>query len=223
MKFRHEIKHSISYMDYLVLLQRLPLVTQYDVHGNKGKYRVRSLYFDDIRDTALFEKINGVNKREKFRLRYYNDDISYIRLEKKSKENGLCHKEMCVLTMEEVEKVLKGDINWLLESGKPLLVELYSKINGKGIYPKTIVDYDRDAFIYPAGNVRITLDQNIRTGMCGTDFLNPQSITVPVSEKQIILEVKWDEFLPGIIWDSIWLEGRSDSAYSKYAAARIYG
>lgn len=223
MKFRHEIKHNISYTDYIVLRQRLSAIAKYDTHGENGHYHIRSIYFDDIYDTALMEKINGIPKREKFRLRYYDEDISYIRLEKKSKENGLCHKEMEVLTLEETKKILNGETEWLLHSEKALLKELYYKMTANGIRPKTIIDYERDAFVYPAGNVRITLDYNIRTGMRGTDFLNAQSITVPVELNTIILEVKWDEFLPGIIRDSLGLEGRRDSAYSKYAAGRIYG
>ena len=85
MKFRHELKHEISLMDYYVLRQRLQAVAQPDIHGENGSYKIRSLYFDDDFDTALKEKINGINLREKFRLRFYDDDVIYIRLEKKSK------------------------------------------------------------------------------------------------------------------------------------------
>ena len=223
MKFRHEIKHKISLSDYFVLRQRLSAVAKCDIHGTNGKYQIRSLYFDDMHDTALMEKISGVNKREKFRLRYYNGDISYIRLEKKCKENGLCSKEAAILTIQETRKILEGDIEWLIESDRPLLRELYLKMVTKGLRPKTIVDYPRDAFVFPAGNVRVTLDYDMKTGLGGIDFLNPDCVMVPVRENPMILEVKWDEFLPSVIRDIVQLEGRSDTAYSKYAASRIYG
>ncbi len=222
MKFRHEIKHEISQADYLVLCQRLSAVARPDIHGENGCYRIRSLYFDDFRDMALMEKINGINIREKFRIRYYEDDIAYIRLEKKSKINGLCSKTAAVLSVWETQKILDGDYEWMLESDIPLVRELYLKLVTKGLRPKTIVDYKRDAFIFPAGNVRVTLDCDIRTGMNYRDFLYPSSLTLPIGSP-IILEVKWDEFLPGIIRDAVQLEGRKNGAYSKYAACRIYG
>ena len=222
MKFRHEIKYEISLVDYYVLSQRLSVVMPRDIHSENGSYRVRSLYFDDAKDTAFKDKINGVNMREKFRLRYYDDDVSYIRLEKKSKINGLCNKTATVLTVWETQKILSGDLEWMMESDVPLVRELYLKVTTKGLCPKTIVDYQRDAFIFPAGNVRVTLDYNIRTGINCVDFLNPECVTIPVSGKPIILEVKWDEFLPGIVRDAVQLEGRKNAAYSKYAASRVY-
>ena len=223
MKFRHEIKHEISGVDYFVLRQRLSAVAKNDIHGNNGSYRIRSLYFDDFYDSALMEKINGINFREKFRLRYYDEDVSYIRLEKKSKINGLCSKMAAVLTIRETQKILNGEWEWMMESDVPLIRELYLKLTTKGLRPKTIVDYYRDAYIFPAGNVRVTLDYNIRTGINCVDFLNPESMTMPVEKNPIILEVKWDEFLPNIIRDAVLLDGRKSAAYSKYAASRIYG
>lgn len=108
-------------------------------------------------------------------------------------------------------------------SDRPLVQELYSKMTFKQLRPKTIVDYTREPFVYAPGNVRITLDYNIRTGLSCTDFLNPDCVTIPAGEPTIILEVKWDTFLPSIIRDIIQMENRNPSAFSKYALCRIYG
>ena len=89
--------------------------------------------------------------------------------------------------------------------------------------PKTIVDYTREPFIYRPGNVRVTFDYDIRTGLSGTDFLNPDCVTMPAGDAGIILEVKWDGFLPNIIRDAVWVPGRRETAFSKYAQCRIYG
>lgn len=206
MKYRHEWKHEIDYSDMLVLRARLSAVTNRDVHTVNGKYEIRSLYFDTLTDKALREKVDGVNIREKFRMRYYNGDLSFIRLEKKSKVNGLCLKESVPLTMEQAQAILGGDYLAMVQCNIPLVAELYSKMAGQGLRPKTIVDYTREAFVFAPGNVRITLDYNIRTGMQNTDFLNLDSVTVPVREAPIILEVKWDEYLPDIIRDAVQLE-----------------
>ena len=223
MKYRHEWKHEISYGDMLVLRQRLSTVMKRDKHAIDGKYLIRSLYFDNASDKALREKVDGVNIREKFRIRYYNNDTSLIHLEKKSKVNGLCLKDSVALSFEQAQAIANGDYGWMIDSGVPLIQELYSKMMSQGLRPKTIVDYLREPFVFAPGNVRVTLDYNIRTGMNCTDFLNPNCVTVPAGDAPIILEVKWDEYLPDIIRDAVQLRGCRVGAFSKYAVCRIYG
>ncbi|MCR4924059.1 MAG: polyphosphate polymerase domain-containing protein [Lachnospiraceae bacterium] len=221
--YRHEWKHEISYGDLLTIRTRMKAIARPDPHAKEGSYLIRSLYFDNIYDKALREKVDGVNMREKFRIRLYNLDPSLIHLEKKSKLNGLGTKYSADLSKEEAERIIKGDIEWMLESERPLLKELYCKMNFQGLLPKTIVDYTREPFIFPAGNVRVTLDYNIRTGMLKTDLLDPDCVTVAAGREAIVLEVKWDEYLPDIIRDAVQLKGVRVSAFSKYAHCRVYG
>lgn len=223
MDFRHEWKHEINLSDMVILRQRLKAVMKPDENAVDGKYFIRSLYFDNISDKALREKIDGVNCREKFRIRYYNGDTSLIHLEKKSKVNGLGNKQSARLSAEEAQKIVDGDFDWMIDCGRPLVQELYAKMKSQGLRPKTIVDYTREPFIFSAGNVRVTLDYDIRTGLYCTDFLNTDCITIPAGNAPIILEVKWDEFLPSVIRDIVQLESRHTAAFSKYAACRIYG
>lgn len=223
MKFRNEWKHEITLSDQMTLRARLRTVAKPEEHGINGIYAIRSLYFDDLFDTALREKIDGVNRREKFRIRYYGKDTSFIRLEKKSKINGLCNKLMTRISAEETERIIAGDTEWMRDDSRELVRELYLKMKNGGLRPRTIVDYTREAYVFLAGNVRVTFDYNIRTGLQSVDFLNPDSVTVPAGDAPIILEVKWDEYLPDIIRDAVQLEGRRSSAFSKYAACRIYG
>ena len=222
MELRHEWKHEISYCDMLVLRQRLGAVMKKDSHAKDGTYFIRSLYFDNAADKALREKLDGVNCREKFRIRCYDHDHSLIHLEKKSKQNGLGGKEVAPLTAEETRKILDGDWLWMAECDRPLVQELYRKMQSQGLRPKTIVDYTRQAFVFGPGNVRVTLDYDIRTGLGCTDLLDPDCVTVPAGDSPIILEVKWDDFLPGVIRDIVQLTGRHTSAFSKYAICRIY-
>lgn len=225
MKMRHEIKHEITYHDMIILRKRLQTVMKRDSYAKDGIYKIRSLYFDNISDKALREKIDGVNHREKFRIRYYNDDTSFIRLEKKSKKSDIGNKQMAPLTLEEAQKIIDGDYEWMKScKDRPLILELYTKMVLQGLRPKTIVDYTREPFTFDAGNVRVTLDYNIRTGLKCTDFLNSDCITIPAGDTNtIILEVKWDNYLPDIIKDIVQLEGRRGAAFSKYAVSRIYG
>ena len=222
-KYRHEWKHVLNTGDLLILRQRLRAVMESDPHAIDGKYYIRSLYFDNLDDKALREKIDGVNMREKFRIRLYNCDSSVIHLEKKSKRNGLGTKYSAVLTAEQAQKIVDGDIDWMLRSDHPLIQELYCKMRYQGMRPKTIVDYTREPFIFRPGNVRVTLDYDIRTGLGCTDFLNPDAVTIPAGDAPILVEVKWDEFLPSIIRDLVSIPDRRVGSFSKYAQCRIYG
>ena len=221
--YRHEWKHEISYMDLLTIRQRLRAVAEPDPHAVDGKYLIRSLYFDDLSDRALRQKADGVDRREKFRIRYYNLDPSVIHLEKKSRLHGLGTKYSADLSAEEAQKIVDGDIDWMLSSGRPLVQELYCKMRYQGLRPKTIVDYTREPFIYRPGNVRVTFDYDIRTGLGSTDFLNPDAVTIPAGDAPILLEVKWDAYLPSVIRDAVQTPGVRVGAFSKYARCRIYG
>ena len=109
------------------------------------------------------------------------------------------------------------------QDSRPLLQELYTKMRTQRLRPKTIVDYTREAYVYGPGNIRVTMDYGIRTGLGSTDFLDHGSVTIPVPGSPIILEVKWDAFLPDTIRAAAALEGRRTAPYSKYAACRAYG
>ena len=221
--YRHEWKHQISLSDQLAVRARLRAVCRADSHAAHGQYQVRSLYFDNLEDKALREKIDGVNCREKFRIRYYNGDLSLIRLEKKSKAGGLCSKESAALTREEAQAAADGALAWMPESGRPLVQELYHKMTCSLLRPKVIVEYTREAFVCGPGNVRVTLDYGLRTGLGCAGFLSADCVTIPAGNAPAILEVKWDAFLPSVIRDAVQLESRRASAFSKYAACRMYG
>ncbi|MBR1472209.1 MAG: polyphosphate polymerase domain-containing protein [Lachnospiraceae bacterium] len=221
--YRHEWKHEITYSDLIAIRQRMKAVARPDPHAVDGKYLIRSLYFDNAADKALREKIDGVNRREKFRIRYYNLDPSVIHLEKKSRLNGLGTKYSAALSEEEAQRIVEGEIDWMMESERALIQELYCKMRYQGLQPKTIVDYTREPFIYEPGNVRVTLDYDLRTALHRIDFLDPECVTIPAGEAPVIMEVKWDAYLPDIIRDAVQLKGVRVGAFSKYARCRIYG
>jgi len=222
MQFRHEVKHEISSHDMLVLRQRLQAVMKPDRHAVDGKYEIRSLYFDNLDDEALREKLDGINIREKYRIRLYNNDQSVIRLEKKYKCCGLGFKISANLAPEQAQALADGNISWMAASTDEVILGFYARARNGGLQAKVIVDYTREPFVFPPGNTRVTLDHNIRTGMGCTDFLNPACVTIPIKDSPCILEVKWDAYLPDVIRDAIQLDGRRSAAFSKYAACRMY-
>ena len=224
-KPRHELKHFINLAEAMALRQRLSAVLQRDSHaGADGTYRVRSLYFDNFADKALQEKRDGVSQREKFRLRYYGNDPGLIKLERKAKQRGLCQKFTASLIAAECRRLLDGDTSWLLDRPEPDCHDLYAKMKDQLLRPRTLVDYVREAFVFQPGNVRVTLDSQIRSGLDSTDFFNTGLPTVAAAAAgQIVLEIKYDEFLPDIIGDLVQVPNRQATAVSKYATCRITG
>ncbi len=222
MKFRNELKHHVTEFDLIGIRQRLQLVADRDTHANSnGIYDVKSLYFDNCYDKALVEKIAGYEKREKFRIRYYNNDTSFIRLEKKSKINGKCLKISCPITREQVDRIIENDISWMQSSNEELIVELWAKMQYQILRPRNIVIYKREAYIYAPGNVRVTIDSDIRGQSDITRFWDTDDEAIKLFSRSI-LEIKWDEFLPQIIRDAVQLNTDVQSRnFSKYAATRI--
>ncbi|MBN1043841.1 VTC domain-containing protein [Clostridium botulinum] len=224
-KFRHELKHYINFSDYLAIKSRIRSIMHIDKNANKdNEYKIRSLYFDNAYDKVLMEKVIGLSKRDKFRIRFYNDNHEFIRLEKKSKIRGLCLKDSTRISKEECEKIINGKIEFLKDSRDKLFIDLYAQMKGQLLRPKTIVDYTREAYIYPIGNVRITFDKSVRTGIQSKNLFNDDLPTIEtIDNKHIVLEVKFDEFLPQVIQDIIQVNERRPTSISKYEAARIYG
>ena len=221
MNGRHELKHYINIADYAQLRARLRVAANPDENaGVDGSYIVRSLYFDNYSDKAVIEKLSGLSRREKFRFRYYNSDTSFIRLERKSKANRLAYKESAAITAEQCTLILAGNYNCLKSPDTPLLMELYTKIRYQNLRPRNIVEYHREVYKYRAGNVRITFDSNIRTSNSVTGFLNPELTTIPAAGA-IVMEIKFDGFLPDIFRDILQIGFRNQTEFSKYVVARL--
>ncbi len=224
--FRHELKYDIDRAEYLALRQRLRAVMKPDPHaGADGTYTIRSIYFDNIEDKALREKIDGVQKREKFRIRYYNDNLSSIFLEKKQKIDNLCLKTDALISERECRDILSGSLDFMKEHREELVRELYCKMKSQGLRPRVLVSYTREPYIFSAGNVRVTFDSKIRTTLYHRTFLEEKVNDIISTDTpfQIILEVKYDTFLPEIISLLLQSEGIRQTAFSKYGICRRYG
>jgi len=224
--YRHELKYVIPYADYDAMRRRLKLVMRSDPHtSDDGTYRIRSIYFDNCDDKALKEKVDGIEKREKFRIRYYNDDLSFITLEKKMKIDNLCLKYDAPITEEECRQLLNGQIEWMKDHDEGLVKELYAKMRYQCLGPRVLVSYLREPYIYKPGNVRITFDSQIRTTHFHREFLTERvsDISATDTPQDMILEVKYDAFLPKIIQDMIQVKNIRQQAFSKYGACRRFG
>lgn len=218
---RHEHKLSINELDYCQLKARLVHLTTLDAHSSgQGGYKIRSLYFDNYMDKAVTEKLSGQSRREKFRIRFYEDDPTFIRLEKKAKSNRLCYKGQVQISQDECQALLEGDRDFLKDESRPLFMELYLKMKEENLRPRVIVDYWREAYLFPAGNVRITFDRDVRASQHVQGFFDPDLLTIPAA-RALILEIKYDGFLPDVIRQALQIGSRNESEFSKYLVSRL--
>lgn len=221
--YRYENKYIITTADYLTLTTRLKTLMSPDenVVNSEGEYFIRSLYFDDEFQSGLEDKREGALEREKFRIRFYNFDRSFIRLESKQKHNFLTRKESANLTYEEVKNILDGDIWDLFNSEYELVRSFYLKSRLRHLRPKVIVDYVREAYTY--NDVRITFDKNIRTANYQTNIFSKGVITLPcLPSNMMVLEVKYDDDLPYVIKKLLQPLAASQTAFSKYDMCRRF-
>ncbi|MEG0766913.1 MAG: polyphosphate polymerase domain-containing protein [Clostridia bacterium] len=200
-KYRHELKYMINQPERMLLRARFAGVLRRDANtGPSGVYWIRSLYFDDYWNTAYVDKEDGVLARHKYRIRVYNCSDRLIRLERKNKVGQYINKQSAPLTREQTERILAGDYAFLEKSAHPLLQEFYYECTARIMRPRVIVDYDREPFVLPQGDVRITFDQHVRAGMGAFDLFDDALPTVEVvPANQVIMEIKFTEFLPSLV------------------------
>lgn len=217
--YRNEWKYLISYKEAELLKRRLLTVMKLDPHAKDGGYMIRSLYFDDWKDTAYQEKMMGVMYRSKWRIRIYNYTDARISLERKKKVGSYIHKDSAQISREEFFRILDCDFDFLLQKEDSLCREFYYECVAKLMRPKVIVDYDRVPLIYDAGTVRITFDYDVRAAYGSFDIFDDSLPTMyTLEEDQLVLEVKYTEFLPQIIKELLPLNGQEFTALSKYTS-----
>lgn len=221
-KYRHELKFKISNSAAEVLKQKLSLILKKDKNAyySDGSYLIKSLYFDDLDSSSYYEKMDGVLYRKKYRIRIYNNNDEFIRLEKKMKHNTYTAKEQILISKDIYSKILNGKLDEI-ESPTGLLEEFITNSKTKHLVPSVIVLYHRTAFTYPISEVRITFDSHIQSGLYNYDLFDKQVPMYDVSEpgKQV-LEVKFNEVLPLHIANILNDIPSCKEAVSKFAICR---
>lgn len=223
MKYRHEIKYIISKSSAEILKQKLKTIMEVDKNSyNKDNtYLIRSLYFDDPQSTAYYEKLNGVEFRKKYRIRIYNKQDDFIRLECKYKHNNMTSKESVLISKDICSKIINGSIDDIDITKDNILKRFIIDMKTKKLAPSVIVDYKRLAYTYPVSEVRVTFDSQIKSGIYNYDLFDEDtSYTSVIDDDYLVLEVKYNEILPetlAIILSTISL---NREAYSKFATCR---
>ncbi len=223
MKYRSEWKYICNNHDLVILEERIKGILCYDQNAGKKTYNIHSLYFDDYLNSCANDNDAGASERLKWRIRYYDDDRGFIRLEKKEKNNDLCYKRSCVISRKEYDDIIKGntyDVFW--NTQEKLLKEFCLEIIRKLYAPKIIIDYERTAFVEPITNIRITFDKNICGSLNINEFLEGTYEKYPLQNMgQHVLEVKFDDVLPSYLEKILHENGLQRNTFSKYYLGRI--
>lgn len=214
--FRQERKYYLTPSDAAVLRQRVAWLLCPDAYSQDGPYHISSLYFDDIYDTALRQKQCGALVRDKWRVRWYNGATAQARLERKHKCGDLSRKEQTWLNAAQFERLNRGDCACAAGEDAPVWRALYAAWLRSWLRPVVRVDYDREAFSYTPGNVRVTFDNNLRAARPGAAFSLPVQ-----TDGLVILELKCDGFLPSVVAGLFAGMEFNQLSISKYVMARF--
>lgn len=217
--YRNEWKYCCTSAELAAIAARLDALLPKDEHtGNGGRYAVHSLYFDDLWNTCAVATEAGYAERFKYRIRYYDQDPSFLRLERKEKLDGGCHKDSCRLTVAEFGALCRGDVApFLFDETRPLLRRFSADVLSRHFTPRAVVDYERVAYVEPITNVRITMDCNISVSRPTEGFLAGEYLKIPLLKKELhILEVKFDGILPAYIKQCLYDSHLQQSSFSKY-------
>lgn len=219
---RHELKYYINEKEYESLRNKVRPIISLDKNADaNGDYHIRSLYFDDIYDSSLYEKNYGVFRRKKYRIRIYDFSSNVIKLECKSKFGEYVSKDSVNLDLAEYDKIMSGDYAFL-SSENGLKQEFFRCLTDGVLRPRVIVDYRREAYIYNPGDVRITFDKELSVGYNSNDIFNKDLASLKIFiDPTIILEVKYDEFLPQFIRGLLSISSHERCAVSKYLMCRV--
>lgn len=219
--YRVENKYNCSESELRILQNRLEGVLQADSNENHPQgYSIISLYFDDLQDTCLHDTEDGVELRDKYRIRIYNNSLETIKLEVKSKKDGYIYKKSKSISKEQLDRLMRGECieNSATMEDPATLFNL--AIRTKGLRPKVIVAYERKAYVFGPGNTRITLDRNVRASKRVEDFGSENISYDFLHEFDKVLEVKYDEFIPGFLLQLLELGNMQQTSYSKYQLCR---
>ena len=216
---RHEEKYICSERQLVIIENRLKAVMPVDANQTGSDYHIRSLYFDTAGDRMYHESLNGVNKRIKYRLRFYNMDTGFFRMERKDSVRNMKQKYSARVGIDTATALI--DNKYPEDTDDKVLNEIYVLSKTEGLHPAAIVDYRRTAFTHPIGNVRITLDRDIACTSRTGEFLDKHALLYPVMPPgRHVLEVKYDNILPGYIKAVIDAGNLERVSFSKYAYAR---
>lgn len=220
MDYRVEQKYLISDRQIEYLKIRLQGYMEPDANMQGEPYLIRSVYFDDMMNSCMHENEEGMDNREKFRIRTYNNNQDLIKLELKSKKRGYTSKKSAILTKKEADSLLRGES--IFGTSEFLKTKLSSEMQYRRLLPVCIVEYERTAFVEAMGNVRITFDRNIGSSSEISCFWDDNMPVTPVlNAGKHILEIKYDELIPDYIKEIIDEGNLSKTAFSKYYFARI--
>ncbi len=224
-KFRNELKFEVTEAELKIIESRISNICVKDPHVyDSDIYEIRSIYFDDINNSYYYENENGLDPREKFRIRIYNGSDERISLELKKKEHLMTNKKSVTISKDECLLFMKDDADVDHLFGKSELLNKFLRIyKSNQLRGKVIVSYERTPYIYYPGNVRITFDRNISSTADISTFFEDRLLSRPVMERgRHILEVKYDEFLPNVLYSALSIRSLRQTAFSKYYYCRKF-
>lgn len=217
---RNEYKYLMSFADAARLQKKLDVVLHPDTYGEGGIYRVKSLYFDSVNHIDFQEKLAGYEKRKKVRLRIYDEDSSYAKLELKEKQGNYQHKYSLMISRQDAEALVKGDYTVLWHYEDEIATLLYTTMMLGCYRPTAVVEYVRKAYTFPENRTRLTFDFHIKSSETDLDLFSKNLPFYPILAEYVVLEVKYTKTLMKFIQKILSDYPLTNVSVSKYCNGR---
>ena len=227
---RIEYKYLVpigSVSKILNLLSPYLILDKYSAMMPNNEYTVRSIYFDTSELNFYHEKISGIKKRKKIRIRGYNkyQQDACIFLEIKRKNGPTIIKNRAAVNYSNLQNILEsGDVSSYVISFPKITKSIENArkflfhIHNSSLKPIVKNIYEREAYFHKFDkDWRVTIDKNLRSSLA----LNPQCLyednkTIPSLTNYSILEIKGSGDMPYVFRNTIANLGFSLRALSKY-------
>lgn len=171
-----------------------------------NSYTVRSIYYDTWRLRFYSEKIDGLKRRRKLRIRTYNEHVasSVASFEIKNKISSSCLKERALIQYESMLHLMDDSMDRAmplpnLSRGEKLSLEKFLFLKDyMNLEPSVLVTYEREPYIGQLDSkIRVTFDRNIRgIERPGLDQLFAESGFRHLETDKVILELKFNNLMP---------------------------
>ena len=211
---RQEHKYLISYVDYFKIRDAIRTLFIHDQHGSNDSYQVNSIYLDDVYFSGAQDKAFGNELHKKYRIRYY-DDATKKKLELKKKTGNNSIKTSTPINDEVFQAIIDNDVDVLEKHFDDKLIRLYTlDFFRKNLEPKCNIIYKREAYRDETDNLRLTFDHSLEISRFDKK-IDGESIKL-LKDTMLIMEIKYEHFIPKEVKTIIKSISANQIAYSKY-------
>ena len=191
--YLHTLKYAITKTDYDALRSHLTTSAAIQDTGASESW-IHTLFFASYRNRVLPAHGQQSDNRSDFALHYYNNDPTYLILERYLGEE----QDSAMVTEAECRALLAGETDWLLARRNPVLRDFHTSLTEQMLLPQVLLTYHREAYTLDGLDLWVALDSDIRITLQHMDFLDPDLLARDTADQsgRRLLEISYSRTIP---------------------------